>query len=82
MLNFYVKVFYVIGKALTGELSCPCDMSCFECLLFVIIYLMEILLMLNIVLNDFREYCLRKYIFLIMHISVDITLAIICITYP
>ena len=38
MLNFYVKVFYLIGKALTGELSCPCDMSCFECLLFVIIY--------------------------------------------
>ena len=25
MLKFYVKVFYVMGKALTGELSCPCD---------------------------------------------------------
>ena len=25
---FYVKVFYVIGKALSGELSCPCDKSC------------------------------------------------------
>ena len=24
-----VKVFYVMGKALSGELSCPCDMSCF-----------------------------------------------------
>ena len=22
-LSFYVKVFYVMGKALTGELSCP-----------------------------------------------------------
>ena len=28
MLKFYVKVFYVIGKALSGELSCPCDRSC------------------------------------------------------
>ena len=26
--SFYVKVFYVMGKALTGELSCPCDRSC------------------------------------------------------
>ena len=25
---FYVKVFYVMGKALSGELSCPCDRSC------------------------------------------------------
>ena len=31
MLKFYVKVFYVIGKALSGELSCPCDRSCFMC---------------------------------------------------
>ena len=22
------KVFYVMGKALSGELSCPCDRSC------------------------------------------------------
>ena len=29
MLKFYVKVFYVMGKALSGELSCPCDRSCF-----------------------------------------------------
>ena len=29
MLKFYVKVFYVMGKALTGELSCPYDRSCF-----------------------------------------------------
>ena len=29
MLKFCVKVFYVMGKALSGELSCPCDMSCF-----------------------------------------------------
>ena len=29
MLKFYAKVFYVIGKALSGELSCPCDRSCF-----------------------------------------------------
>ena len=28
MLKFYVKVFYVMGKALSGELSCPCDRSC------------------------------------------------------
>ena len=26
--SFYVKVFYVMGKALSGELSCPCDRSC------------------------------------------------------
>ena len=29
MLKLYVKVFYVMGKALSGELSCPCDRSCF-----------------------------------------------------
>ena len=29
-LAFYVKVFYVMGKALSGELSCPCDRSCLE----------------------------------------------------
>ena len=28
MLSFYVKGFYVMGKALSGELSCPCDRSC------------------------------------------------------
>ena len=28
-LSFYVKVFYLMGKALSGELSCPCDRSCF-----------------------------------------------------
>ena len=28
MLKFYVKVFYVMGKALSGELSCPWDRSC------------------------------------------------------
>ena len=27
-LSFYIKVFYVMGKALSGELSCPCDRSC------------------------------------------------------
>ena len=27
-LAFYVKVFYVIGKALSGKLSCPCDRTC------------------------------------------------------
>ena len=26
--RFYVKVCYVMGKALSGELSCPCDRSC------------------------------------------------------
>ena len=30
MLKFYVKVFYVMGKALSGELSYPCDRSCFK----------------------------------------------------
>ena len=29
MLTFYVKVFYVMGNALTGELSCPSDRSCY-----------------------------------------------------
>ena len=27
--SFYVKVFYVMGEGLSGELSCPCDRSCF-----------------------------------------------------
>ena len=26
--SFYVKVFYVMGKALSGELSCSFDRSC------------------------------------------------------
>ena len=26
--KFKVKVLYVMGKALSGELSCPCDRSC------------------------------------------------------
>ena len=30
MLKFYIKVFYVMGKALSGKLSCPCDRSCFK----------------------------------------------------
>ena len=40
--SFYVKVFYVMDKALSGELSCPCDRSCsfmisnVECLSFAI----------------------------------------------
>ena len=25
--KFNIKVFYVMGKALSGELSCPCDRS-------------------------------------------------------
>ena len=28
MLKFCVKFFYVMRKALSGELSCPCDRSC------------------------------------------------------
>ena len=28
--TFNVKVFYVMGKALSGELSCPCDRSCYS----------------------------------------------------
>ena len=26
--SFTLKFFYVMGKALSGELSCPCDRSC------------------------------------------------------
>ena len=29
--KFNVEVFYVMGKALSGELSCPCDRSCLFC---------------------------------------------------
>ena len=29
MLKFYIEVFYVMGKALSGELPCPCDRSCY-----------------------------------------------------
>ena len=28
--SFYVKVFYMMGKVLSGELSCPCDRSCYN----------------------------------------------------
>ena len=28
--SFYIKVFYVMGKVLSGELFCPCDRSCFD----------------------------------------------------
>ena len=28
--SFYIKVFYVMGKVLSGELPCPCDNSCFK----------------------------------------------------
>ena len=27
--KFNVKVFYVMGKVLSGKLSCPCDRSCY-----------------------------------------------------
>ena len=27
--SFTLKFFYVMGKALSGELSCPCDRSCY-----------------------------------------------------
>ena len=26
--SLMLKIFYVMGKALSGELSCPCDRSC------------------------------------------------------
>ena len=29
-VSFDVKVFYVMGKALSGKLSCLCDRSCFS----------------------------------------------------
>ena len=28
MLKFYVNVSFVMGKALSGKLSCRCDRSC------------------------------------------------------
>ena len=28
--KFNIKVFYVMGKALAGELSCPYDRSCYD----------------------------------------------------
>ena len=31
---FMFKVFYVMGKPLSGELSCPCDRSCYDMTLF------------------------------------------------
>ena len=27
-MKFNVKIFYVMAKALSGKLSCPCDRSC------------------------------------------------------
>ena len=33
--SFRLKFFYVMGKALSGELSCPCDRSCFSCFFFL-----------------------------------------------
>ena len=33
MLKFLFKDFYVMDKALSGELSCPCDRSCLQFLL-------------------------------------------------
>ena len=27
--SFNLKVFYVMGKGLSGKLSCPCDRSCY-----------------------------------------------------
>ena len=35
MLKFNVKVFYVMGKALSGELSCPCDRSFFFIIIII-----------------------------------------------
>ena len=37
MLKFYIKVFYVMGKALSGELSCPCDKSCLFCTISMVL---------------------------------------------
>ena len=34
--SFYVKLFYVIGKALSGGLSCLCDRSCWLLLCLLI----------------------------------------------
>ena len=39
-LAFDFKVFYVMGKALSGELSCSCDRSC----LLVLSYNLEYML--------------------------------------
>ena len=41
-----LKFFYVMGKALSGELSCPCDRSCSPCFaLTVILMCLSILFM-------------------------------------
>ena len=38
--KFNIKVFYVMGRALSGELSCPCDRSCFiKNISLVVIYI-------------------------------------------
>ena len=39
-LSFYIKVFYVMSKALSGELSCPCDRSCWYLFLNIDMYLL------------------------------------------
>ena len=33
--NLTLKFFYMMGKALSGELSCPCDRSCSIFILFL-----------------------------------------------
>ena len=33
---FYFEVFYVMGKVLSGELSCPCDRSCWNMNLYTL----------------------------------------------
>ena len=41
MLTFYVQVFYVMGKALSGELSCPCDRFCYFLDVIIVNYLFQ-----------------------------------------
>ena len=38
--KFNVKVFYVMGKALSGELSCACDRSCCDSGVLIILVFM------------------------------------------
>ena len=39
--KFNVKVFYMMGKALSGELSCPSDRSCFKLYMLFTIYIFK-----------------------------------------
>ena len=41
--KFNVKVFYVMGKALSGELSCPCDRSLISTVIIKMLHILSVL---------------------------------------